>query len=61
MGVSREKNDKIDSQKIGLYAYKNREDVKLWTPKREIMVELDRLTALRERLVKTIKVLKSMG
>jgi transposase len=32
MGVSREKNDKVDSQKIGLYAYKNREDVKLWTP-----------------------------
>ena len=31
MGVSREKNDKVDSQKIGLYAYKNREDVKLWT------------------------------
>lgn len=31
MGVSREKNDKIDSQRIGLYAYKNREDVKLWT------------------------------
>ena len=30
MGVSREKNDKVDSQKIGLYAYKNREDVKLW-------------------------------
>ena len=59
MGVSREKNDKIDSQKIGLYAYKNREDVKLWTPKREIMIELDRLTALRERLVKTIKVLKT--
>ena len=59
MGISREKNDKIDSQKIGLYAYKNREDVKLWTPKREIMVELDRLTALRERLVKTIKVLKT--
>ena len=59
MGVSREKNDKIDAQKIGLYAYKNREDVKLWTPKREIMVELDRLTALRERLVKTIKVLKT--
>lgn len=31
MGVSGEKNDKVDSQKIGLYAYKNREDVKLWT------------------------------
>lgn len=31
MGVSREKNDKVDAQRIGLYAYKNREDVKLWT------------------------------
>ena len=30
MGISREKNDKVDSQRIGLYAYKNREDVKLW-------------------------------
>jgi transposase len=41
MGVSREKNDKVDSQKIGLYAYKNREDVKLWVPKRKIIIELD--------------------
>lgn len=59
MGVCREKNDKVDSQKIGLYAYKNREDVKLWTPKRPIIVQLDRLTALRERLVKTLKILKT--
>ena len=50
MGVSREKNDKVDSQKIGLYAYKNREDVKLWTPKRPIIIQIDRLTALRDRL-----------
>ena len=50
MGVSREKNDKVDSQKIGLYAYKNCEDVKLWTPKRPVIVQIDRLTALRDRL-----------
>ncbi len=59
IGVCREKNDKIDSKKIGLYAYKNREDVKLWTPKRAIIIQIDRLTALRERLVKNIKVLKT--
>ena len=61
MGVSREKNDKVDSQKIGLYAYKNREDVKLWTPKRPVIVQIDRLTALRERLAecRPVKVLKS--
>ena len=50
MGISREKNDKVDSQKIGLYAYKNCVDVKLWTPKRPVIVQIDRLTALRDRL-----------
>ena len=54
MGVSREKRCgrpvKVDSQKIGLYAYKNREDIKLWTPKRPVIVQIDRLTALRDRL-----------
>jgi transposase len=59
MGISREKNDKIDSQKIGLYAYKNREDAKLWVPKRPVIVQIDRLTALRERLVKGIKAMKT--
>jgi transposase len=59
MGVSREKNDKVDARKIGLYAYKNREDVRLWTPKREVIVKLDRLTALRERVVKVIKLLQT--
>jgi transposase len=59
MGISREKNDKIDAQKIGIYAYKNCEDAKLWTPKREIITQLDRLTALRDRLVKTLKLLQT--
>jgi len=58
-GVFREKNDKVDSQKIGLYAYKNRQDSKLWIPKRPIIVQIDRLKALRGRLVKSIKVLKT--
>ena len=61
MGVSRERNDKVDSQKMGFYAYKNR--VKLWTPKRPVIVQIDRLTALRERLAdwpdcRPVKVLK---
>jgi transposase len=60
MGVSREKNDKIDAQKITFYAYKNREYVKLWQSKRGVVVELDHLTALREaRLVKTLQTLKT--
>lgn len=59
MGISREKNDKIDAQKIAFYAYKNREDVKLWQPKRTVIIELDHLTALRSRLVKTLQTLKT--
>ena len=39
--------------------YKNREEVHLWTPKREVIQKLDRLTATRSRLVKVRKMLQS--
>jgi len=51
LGNIRGKNDKIDAIRIGEYAYKNREEIKLWTPKREIIVKLGRLTVLRDRLL----------
>lgn len=38
---------------------RGREDVHLWTPKREIIQKLDRLTATRSRLVKVRKILQS--
>ena len=59
LGMIRGKNDKVDAQRIALYAYKNREQVRLWTPKREVIQELDRLTATRSRLVKVRKMLQS--
>jgi transposase len=59
LGMIRGKNDKVDAQRIALYAYKNREEVRLWTPKREIIQKLDRLTATRSRLVKVRKMLQS--
>ncbi|SFF07122.1 hypothetical protein SAMN05216167_12714 [Spirosoma endophyticum] len=37
----RGKNDKVDAQRIALYANKNREAVHLWTPKREVIQKLD--------------------
>ncbi len=58
MGVSRTKNDKVDAIKIARYAYKNREDAQLWHPKREVVEQLDRLTAMRKRLVSAIHMLK---
>lgn len=53
LGMIRGKNDKVDAQRIALYAYKNREEVRLWTPKREAIQQLDRLTATRSRDRKT--------
>lgn len=58
MGVSRIKNDKVDAIKIARYAYKNREDAQLWHPKRDVIEQLDRLTAMRKRLVSAIHMLK---
>ena len=59
LGMIRGKNDKIDAHRIAFYAYKNRDDVHLWTPKREIVQKLDALTATRNRLVKVRKMLQS--
>jgi transposase len=59
LGMIRGKNDKVDAQRIATYAYKNRDEVRLWIPKRDIIQKLDRLTATRSRLVKVRKILKS--
>ena len=59
LGMIRGKNDKIDAQRIACYAYKNREEVRLWVPKRDGIQKLDRLTASRNRLIKVRKMLQS--
>jgi len=58
LGNIRGKNDKIDSKRIGEYAYKNREELRLWQPKREIIQELSYLTAQRNRLIHAKKQLE---
>lgn len=55
----RGKSDKVDAQRIASYAYKNRDEARLWEPKREVIQKLDRLTALRNRLVKARKMMQS--
>jgi transposase len=57
MGLQRGKNDKIDARRIAQYAYKNRENVKEWTPKRENIVLLTELLAVRDRLSTTLHAL----
>lgn len=58
-GLQRGKNDKVDAIRIAQYAYKNREELKLWEPKREIIQQLKHLTTLRSRLVGVLKQLKT--
>jgi len=58
-GLQRGKNDKVDSARIALYAYKNRDEVKLWKPKRETVQQLKHLTTLRGRLINVAKQIKT--
>ena len=59
LGLSRGKTDKVDAKRIALFAYKNRDEARLWAPPRAVLTQLDHLTAQRGRLVKVIKMLKT--
>lgn len=52
LGFTRGKNDKIDSYRIARYAYLHQDEMRLWTPKREVVQQLAHLTTLRKRLMK---------
>ena len=54
MGLQRGKNDKVDAQKIALYAYKNREDFRSWVPPRKEILQIKDLLSLRERISRTM-------
>lgn len=58
LGNIRGKTDKIDAVRIAEYAYRNRHELRLWTPKREILVELSQLASTRSRLIEARKTLK---
>lgn len=59
LGNIRGKNDKVDSIRIAEYAYKNREELRLWTPKRDVVQQLAHLATTRSRLLKAQVVLKT--
>jgi transposase len=59
MGNLRGKNDKVDSQRITAYAYKNRDELRLWAPRREEVQQLAHLSSTRSRLIKAKKMLKT--
>lgn len=53
LGLLRGKYDKIDAIRIASYVYKNRDELRLWVPKRTIVQQLAQLSALRNRLMDT--------
>ncbi|WP_231492197.1 transposase [Pedobacter sp. Leaf170] len=52
LGIVRGKNDKLDAARITRYLIKNLQELKLWTPRRLIIDELDSLSTMRDRIVK---------
>jgi transposase len=59
LGNIRGKNDKVDAMRIAEYAYRNREGLRLWQPKREVVQRLAHLSATRSRLLTAQKMLKT--
>ncbi len=48
--MQRGKTDKVDAQRIAQYAYRFRDQIRLWEPPREIIQKLAFLSATRQRL-----------
>ena len=53
--LARGKNDKVDSQRIVLYAIKNLERLRLWRPMNATLEKIKHMASLRNRLVETKK------
>lgn len=53
MGMSREKNDRVDAITIAEYSFRFNDKLKFWIPKKETITMLKHLESQRSRLVKT--------
>lgn len=54
-GMLRGKSDRVDAERIALYAYTYRDQTTFFKPQREAVVKLKKLIVARERIVKLIK------
>jgi len=59
LGLVRDKNDKADAIRIAQYALKNKDALRLWVPKRQVIFDLANLAAIRSRLLSTQIALKT--
>lgn len=53
LGIQRGKNDKVDAQRIALYAMKNVEEAQLYEPSRKVVEKIRTLLGIRDHLVTT--------
>lgn len=58
MGVQRGKSDSLDAKRIAEYACSRKDKAVLWQPPREVLIEINDLLSLRDRLIDSRKSLK---
>lgn len=58
MGIQRGKTDKLDAVRIALFAYKHREDIKVWKPSSQSVQNLHSLMTSRERILRALNLLQ---
>lgn len=58
MGLTRGKNDKIDSTRISEYAFRYADRAVAWSPERQVLMQLKQMVALRKRLLIAKNMLK---
>jgi transposase len=51
LGLVRDKHDKIDSLRIAQYAFKNKDELRFWVPRRENVSQLSNLLNLRKKVL----------
>lgn len=57
-GIVRGKSDRIDAQRIAIYAFKNARELAFWEPERTVIQKLKALLSLRNRLMRVKNQLK---
>jgi transposase len=58
LGIQRGKNDLVDAKRIAEYACLKKDKAVLWEPPREVIIQINDLLTLRDRLVESRKSLK---
>lgn len=58
LGIQRGKNDRVDAIRIAEYACLKKDKAVLWQPPREIVIQINDLLTLRDRLIESHKSLK---